>query len=231
MSGDLELNKFLGAGLATALLMLGLREISAGVFETEPPAKPGYAIAVTEAAGGGAPAAPAPLPDWGTVLKTADVAAGQTVFAKCQSCHVDAQGAAFTIGPNLYGVVGRQVASYPGYQYSDAMKDHAKQTSNWTYDGLFTYLESPQSVVPGTKMTFIGLKPSQDRVNLIAYLRSQGSPGYAIPASDPKRQAAAAAASTPAGAAPASAPAGGPASAPASAPSSAPSSAPAPAAK
>jgi cytochrome c len=212
--GDLELNKILGAALATALVILGLREITDRVYETEPPAKAGYAIAVQETTGGG-PAAPAPLPDWGTVMKTADVAAGQTVFAKCQSCHVDAAGATPTIGPNLWAVVGRPPASYPGYAYSDAMKAHAKEVPNWTYDAIFTYIENPQSVVPGTKMTFIGVKPSQDRVNLIAYLRQQGSSGYAVPAPDPKRQAAA---SAPAGAA--SAPAGA-ASAPASAAASA----------
>jgi cytochrome c len=235
MSGDLELNKFLGAGLATALVILGLREVTSSLFESKPPAKPGYAIAVAAPAEGGGAAAPAPLPDWGTVLKTADVAAGQTTFAKCQSCHVIAQGAAPTIGPNLYGAVGRAVASYPGYAYSDAMKAHAKETPNWTYDALFTYLDSPQGVVPGTKMTFMGVKPGPDRINLIAYLRSQGSSGYPIPAPDPKRQpGAAAAAPAPAGAsAPASAP--GAASAPAaSAPASAasaPAAAAAPAAK
>ncbi|HEY3814665.1 MAG TPA: cytochrome c family protein [Caulobacteraceae bacterium] len=192
MSGDLELNKFLGAGLMTALAFLALREISTKVFEPEPPAKAGYAIAVPQDTSGG-PAAPVLPPDWGTVLKTADVTAGEAVFAKCQSCHNDAAGAGIKIGPNLFGVVGRPIATFPGFDYSDAMKAHAAKEKTWGYDQLFTYLNNPQSVVPGTKMTFVGDPSSPDRINLIAYLRSQGSTGYAIPAPDPKRQPAAAA--------------------------------------
>jgi cytochrome c len=202
MSGDLELNKVLAAGLATVLVILGLREVTSLAFESEPPAHPGYLIAVAADAGG--PTAPAPPPDWGTVLKTADVTAGQTVFGKCQSCHTNVQGAPSPSGPNLYGVVGRPVASFPGFAYSDAMKDHAKKTGAWSYDALFTYLESPQAVVPGTKMGFGGLKPAQDRINLIAYLRSQGSTGYAIPAPKPAAAPAAAAPASGAAAAPAS---------------------------
>ena len=190
MSGDLELNKFLAAGLGTALAFLALREISIKVFEHEPPEKAGYAIAVPEDTSGGGPAAPVLPPDWGTVLKTADVAAGQGVFAKCQSCHNDAAGAGAKIGPDLFGVVGRAIASEPGFAYSDAMKAHAAKEKTWGYDTLFTYLNNPQSVVPGTKMTFVGDPSPSDRVNLIAYLRSQGSTGYAIPAPDPKRQPA-----------------------------------------
>jgi cytochrome c len=213
MSGDLELNKILGAGLATALVILGLREISDHMFSQEPPKKAGYAIAVTEEAGPGA-AKPDVPPDWGTVLKTADTAQGQTVFAKCQSCHNDAAGAGDKIGPDLFGVVGRAVASEAGFAYSDAMKDHAKKAGTWTYDNLYTYLSNPQAVVPGTKMTFVGDHDSTDRINLIAYLRAQGSTGYAIPAPDPKRQAAAA----PAAGAPAAAGAAAPAAAGAAAP-------------
>jgi cytochrome c len=233
MSGDLELNKILGAGLATALVILGLREVSERMFEQEPAAKPGYAIAVQlDTAGGGAPAVDNP-PDWGTVLKTADLTAGQGVFAKCQACHNDAAGAGDKIGPDLFGVVGRPIASEAGYAYSDAMKGHAKEVPGgaWTYDELYVYLRNPQARVPGTKMTFVGDHDATDRVNVIAYLRSQGSTGYAIPAPDPKRQPAAAA---PAGAAPAAgaaAPAAAGAKPAAGAPATAAPAAPAPAKK
>ena len=219
MSGDLELNKILAAGLATALAFLALREISIKVFEHEPPAHPGYAIAVAEDTSGGGPAAPVLPPDWGTVLKTADVTAGQGVFAKCQSCHNDAAGAGAKIGPNLYGVVGRAIATFPGFAYSDAMKAQAAKEKVWGYDALFTYLNNPQAVVPGTKMTFPGDPSPSDRINLIAYLRSQGSDSYAIPAPDPKRQPAAAKPAAPAaGAASAAANAAASNAAPAAAP-------------
>lgn len=224
MSGDLKWNKIFGAGLATALAILGVREVSTRLFETEPPTKMGYAVdggASGEAAGGAAEA-PEVLPDWGTVLASADVAAGEAVFKKCGSCHNNANGGANQVGPNLWAVVGRPTASHAGFAYSEAMQAHAKAAPAWTYDQLYSFLTKPAKWVPGTKMAFAGIKPAQDKINLIAYLRTQGSSGYAIPAPDPSRQpgaataAAAAGAAAPAGAgAPAGqAPAAGAAAAP-----------------
>ena len=63
---------------------------------------------------------------------------------------------------------------------------------NWTYDELFKYLKSPQSYVPGTKMSFAGLPREQDRINLIAYLRTNADSPAAIPAPAPKTAAPAA---------------------------------------
>ncbi len=71
------------------------------------------------------------------------------------------------IGPNLYGVVGRKVASRTDYDYSDALK-----ARRWTWDGehLQGWLKSPQSYVPGTRMGFYGLHDDKDRLDTIAYL-------------------------------------------------------------
>src|ERR1700752_3341682 len=98
---DLTFNKIAGAVLATALAMVGLRELSAGVFEPEKPAKAGYAVEVAEEGGEGAVVADNP-PDWGTVLPAADVKAGEAVFAKCKSCHNADNGGANGTGPNLW---------------------------------------------------------------------------------------------------------------------------------
>jgi cytochrome c len=197
MSGDLKWNKILGAGLATALVVLGLREITDRMFPNEMPKTPGFKVAVAEDTSGGAEAADT-LPDWGTVLKTADIAAGEATFAKCKSCHNNDPGGPNGTGPNLNGVVGRAPASHAGFAYSDAMKAHAAKAPAWTYDELYQFLKGPQNYISGTKMTFAGVKDSKDRINLIAYLRSVGSSGYPIPAPDPKRAPGAAA---PAGAA------------------------------
>jgi cytochrome c len=192
MSDELHWNKIFGAGLATVLVILGAGQIAAHVYKSEPPKTPGYKVAVAETAADGGAEQPEMLPDWGAVLPTADAAAGQATFAKCQACHNNANGGPNQIGPNLFGVVGRPTASHPGFAYSDAMKAHAKDSANWTYDQLFQFLKGPQNWVPGTKMTFAGVKDPKDRINLIAYLRTQGSTGYAIPAPDPKREAKAA---------------------------------------
>ena len=52
---------------------------------------------------------------------------------------------------------------------------------NWTFDELFSFLKQPQAYVPGTKMTFAGLRSAQDRIDLIAYLRTQSDSPVAIP--------------------------------------------------
>lgn len=203
MSGDLQTNKILGAVLAAGLVIMGVKIGSDLIYKHDAPEKPGYAIEVAEAADAGGAAAVADTPpDWGTVLPAADVAAGEKTFAKCTSCHNNAQGGPNMTGPNLWGVVGRPTASHPGMDYSDGMKAHATESPAWTYDQLYMFLGGPQKWVKGTKMNFPGVKKPEDRINLIAYLRSQGSSGYAIPAPNP-----AAAAAPAAGAAPAAAPA------------------------
>lgn len=188
MSDDLTLNKILGACLVTGLVIMGVRIGSDAIYGFKPAAKPGYAIEVADTgeAGGAAEAVDTP-PDWGTVLPAANVDAGAKTFVKCQACHNNLQGGPNMTGPNLWGVVGRPTASHPGMSYSDAMLAHAKESPNWTYDQLYMFLANPQKWVKGTKMTFAGVKKPQDRIDLIAYLRTQGSTGYPIPAPDPSR--------------------------------------------
>lgn len=106
------------------------------------------------------------------VLSTAATAAGdpvkgKTVFARCMACHkVDATGVN-GLGPNLYRVVDRPVATMKGYNYSPALK---KKTGQWTLTELDAYLAGPAKAVPGNKMLFVGLPNPADRGNLIAYL-------------------------------------------------------------
>jgi cytochrome c len=181
---DLTFNKIAGAVLATGLLITGLIQ--------EKIAKPGFKVEVAEETGGGAAAAEVP-PDWGTVLKTADVAAGQATFAKCQSCHNADSGGPNGTGPNLWGVVGRPPASHPGFAYSDGMKGFAGKQPVWDYEHIYEFIKSPQAYVNGTKMTFVGLKQPQDRINIIAFLRDHGGT-LPIPAPNPAAAAPAAAA-------------------------------------
>ena len=216
MSGDLKWNKILGAGLATAFVILVVKEGTALAFHTETPEKMGYFVDAPEEAAGG-PAEAVLAPDWGTVMPAADLAAGEAAFARCRSCHTIDAGGANGIGPNLFGVAGRPIASHAGFAYSDAMTAHAGTAPTWTLDELDQFLTAPGRHVPGTKMSFAGIRDTATRVNLIAWLRSQGSTGMAIPAPDPARQPGAAPAAPAGGTAPvagaetATADAGGPA--------------------
>jgi cytochrome c len=101
-------------------------------------------------------------------LAGADPQKGATVFKKCRACHTIEEGGAHRIGPNLWGVVGRPVASSAGYaRYSQALKDFG---GNWELDRLDAYLDNPKAVVPRGTMAFAGLAKPDDRANLIAYL-------------------------------------------------------------
>lgn len=217
MSDELGFNKIAGAVLATGLAIFGLGELSNIIFEYKPPAKAGYAIAIAAEDTGGPAAAPELPIDWGTELPKADVNAGKEVATKCQSCHNLDQGGPNMTGPNLYGVLGRQPGAHPGFTYSDAMKAFGQSHPVWDYAHVNDFITGPQSYLDGTKMTFVGLKQRQDRINVIAYLHTLGS-NLPIPAPDPKAAAAPAASSAPAvSGAPASAAPASSAPAPASA--------------
>jgi cytochrome c len=201
-----EWNKIIGAVLGTAIFIFVVRLVAEKIYEPEKPAKPGYAVeGVAETAAGGGTAAPVEetMPDWGTVLPAADVAGGKTLSTKCEQCHDLTKGGPNKIGPNLFGVVDRPRASHEGFSYSAAMKG---KPGNWTYDELFKFIKAPGVYIPGTKMSFAGLRSEKDRINLIAYLRTNADAPAAVPAPAPKAAAAPAAAA----AAPAGAPAKGP---------------------
>jgi len=179
-----EWNKIIGAVLGTAIFIFVVRLVAEHVYEPEKPAKPGYVVeGVVEASAGSAAPVEEAMPDWGTVLAAADVAAGKTISTKCEQCHDLSKGGPNKIGPNLFGVVDRARASHEGFAYSSAMKG---KPGNWTYDELFKFIKAPGVDIPGTKMSFAGLRSDKDRINLIAYLRSNADAPAAIPAPAPK---------------------------------------------
>lgn len=107
-------------------------------------------------------------PDFMTVLASADPAKGEKVFGKCKACHKLEPGANAT-GPTLYGVVGRDIASVEGFNYSNALLG---LEGEWTPEALNGFLENPKKYAPGTTMGFAGLKKIEDRANIVAYLQT-----------------------------------------------------------
>jgi len=185
-----EWNKIAGAVLGTLIFVLVVSFATEAIYEPAKPVKPGYVVeGVQEEASATTSAAPAEeaLPDFGTVLPTADAAAGQKISSRCEQCHDLSKGGPNKIGPNLWGVVGRARATHEGFSYSGAMSaDHAP----WTLDKLFKFLKSPAADVPGTKMSFAGLRSPQDRINLLAWLRTQSDSPVPIPPPAAKAPAA-----------------------------------------
>jgi cytochrome c len=165
-----EVNKIVGAILATFLVMVVLNITAEAVFTAPPPAKPGYEVKIPEKTttpAAGQPAAPEePIEK---LLASASVERGQMTAKQCATCHTFDKGGPNAVGPNLYGVVGRPRASEPGYNYSAAMK---AKGGDWSIDELNKFLSNPQGYIPGINMRFAGLPRGNQRADVIDYLNS-----------------------------------------------------------
>lgn len=172
-----ELNKIIGGFLAVVFVIFSVSILSDTFFAAHAPETPGYAIEVPEQAEGGSgdePAQESILP----LMASADAGAGEGIFKRCQACHTVEEGGANKVGPNLYDIVNRPVASHEGFSYSAALQEYSQGGEVvWDYDNLDAFILSPKGLVPGTAMAFAGLKKIEDRANLIAYLRElSGNP-------------------------------------------------------
>jgi len=180
----MEMNK-----IAAAILLAGLIGMVAGkaseflyygAAEHEGhEAKRGYAIAISEAEAA-TPGAPQGAADISALLASADIAKGKDYFSKkCATCHTIDKGAANGVGPNLYGVMGRKIASHEGFSYSKALQAHAGES--WGWDNMNQWQFSPRKFAPGTIMAYAGNPKDQERANLIAFLNSMGDSKLPLP--------------------------------------------------
>jgi cytochrome c len=174
-----EINKILGAVLGTCLLLLAVHIASGAIFTPAVPAKPGYEIAVKEEqpAGGAAATAPAEVPI-AQLLASASPQQGEQSAKVCLTCHNMGKGQGNKVGPDLYGVVGRGVASEAGFNYSAALK---AKGGTWTFDELNLWLANPRKDVPGTLMTFGGLPSEKQRADIIDYLNANSDSPQPLP--------------------------------------------------
>ena len=125
-----------------------------------------------EAAPAAEEAAAEPAPE-AAVEETAAVdpelaAAGEKVFRKCSACHQVGEGATNRAGPQLNGIVGRDIGGVDGFRYSGTMADHG---GVWDEATLAAFLADPRGTFKGTKMAFAGLKKEDDVAAVIAYLK------------------------------------------------------------
>ncbi len=111
-------------------------------------------------------------------LATADPKAGEADVGLCKVCHSFNKGGATLVGPDLYGVVGRKIASVEGFNYTPALKAHE---GDWTFDKLDAWLTNPAAFAPGTMMAFPGIPDTKKRADVIAYLNANSDSPLPLP--------------------------------------------------
>ena len=170
--------------LFAGIIALGGSIVTSEIFHAERPETMGYPIEGVE--GDGAEAEQ-PI---AVFLAAADPAKGEQVFKKCAACHNADPGGANALGPALFGVMGRPLASHGGFPYSAALKEVG---GAWDWDKMSAWLANPKKFAPQNKMTFAGLGNPEDRANVMAFLNSRGPsplPLPAAPAVSPDKAAA-----------------------------------------
>jgi cytochrome c len=167
---SMELNKICAAVLTAGIAFAALGIISDDLSHPTSLKESVLKIKGAETTAAPVAAAPAALPPISVLLAKADPAQGEAFTKKiCIACHNFNAGGANKVGPLLYGVVGRDKASAPGYTYSSALKGKG---GKWTFADLNEWLHKPSAYAPGTKMAYAGIENDSMRANVIDYLRT-----------------------------------------------------------
>ena len=164
-----NVNRVSLSALGSVLFVMLLVAFSNLVISPRNPKVPGFALptgAATAPAEAPKAAPQEPLP---ALLAKADPKKGEQDAKICETCHNFQEGKGPKIGPDLWDVVGRKVASVPGFAYSDSLKGVG---GDWSYEVLNKWITDPKAMAPGTKMTFPGEKDPHKRADILAYLQT-----------------------------------------------------------
>lgn len=175
---SMEKNKIFAAVLCAGIMAMLSGFIAKKLVHPEGLKEDAVAIEGLEGAVGGGPAKPKLPEPIMHLMTTADLAKGEKLSKACAACHSFDKGGPHKVGPNLYAMVGAPKAAKSGFEYSGALDDFG---GAWGYEDLNFFLWKPKAYVPGTKMNYNGLKKPADRAALIAWLKTQGSAGFALP--------------------------------------------------
>ena len=112
------------------------------------------------------------------LLASASLENGEKLFKKCATCHNYEKGSANKVGPQLWNLINRPLASVDGFAYSNALVEYG---GNWGYEELAEFLYKPKKYIKGTKMNFAGLKKVKDRSDIVYFLRAQSDNPVPLP--------------------------------------------------
>ena len=166
-----ELNKIVGALLVAVLTLVVIGKIGDNLVSTGGGHGGGHGGGGGEVMTASAPAPKVeePLEPVLGLLASASVEDGMKVARKCTACHDVAKDGQNKIGPKLWNTVNAPRGSHEGFNYSSALLE---KEGTWTYESLNAFLARPKDYIPGTKMSFAGLKKVSERADLIAYMRT-----------------------------------------------------------
>ncbi|MBO1324177.1 cytochrome c family protein [Acetobacter sp. TBRC 12305] len=155
----MDLNRLGVAIVLSVAVLAGCYGVAWALLPDTAPPRPAFSVSGSHAA---------PIQQ---LLAQADASRGETVVEQvCGGCHALRPGMGDSVGPLLYGVFGRPVASAPDYAYSPALKRHAGTT--WTAQALSDWLSAPDRFAPGTRMSFPGIADAGQRADIIAFLQT-----------------------------------------------------------
>ncbi len=174
---SLEFNKIAASVLVAVLIVVGVDKLGGILYHADSPDEMSYIVEIDEPSGTVVDDT-APVMSFDQLLAVALPEGGETVARKCTACHTFEMGGAEKQGPNLWNIVGADVAAVPGYDYSSALVDLG---GVWSYDRLSDFLAAPRSYAPGTKMTFAGISDDADRADLIAWMRTLSDDPLPLP--------------------------------------------------
>jgi cytochrome c len=191
------LTKISGAVLLTALVAMIVSfagDILVPVGGRKAGHGEGHVASAGHGEGGGEAGEAAKEPPVALLLAKGNLEEGKRLAKRCLACHTLEKGGPNRIGPNLYGVLGRERGSHPGFGYSQGMKAAG---GKWTFEGIYHFLHNPGAAVKGTKMTF-KLPNPQERADVLLYLRTLSDNPLPLPP-PPKEEAKKPEAKAPAG--------------------------------
>lgn len=177
-----EINKIVASFLVALMLLKVADLLSEGLISPTMLTEQAFEIEGVETTQAGDDATGSPVIEpIAPLLASANIENGKKVFKKCAVCHSIDKGGPNKVGPNLYNIVGHEIAKVPGFAYSAAM---SAEEGKWDYKRLNDYLYKPRDAVKGTKMAFAGLKNTQDRADVVAYMREQSDNPVPLPAAN-----------------------------------------------
>jgi len=170
-----EINKIVAAIIFTILVVLGINKISNFIYDKDSDV---VAYKVETPEGSAVQASDETSVDLSSFFVSGNVAHGEKVFKKCAACHSVAQTGGNKIGPKLWNVMFRPVASITDYKYSKALSNYKKE---WDWQEMNGFLTKPSKWIKGNKMGFAGLKDEKDRASVILYLNQNSDNPKPLP--------------------------------------------------